>query len=109
MSMERRNSPRIPLDTPCLLGLVANYGDKHPVMAVDVSQGGVQLALSPGMDEKAIMPDMPVTLEDVPPPLDRLLEGAHGKIAWVGQRCCGIRLNKHLPLDASDVTDIARL
>lgn len=107
--MERRTSPRIPLDTPCLLTLVVNYSYKHQAMAMDVSPGGVQLALSPGMGEDAIAPGLPVTLEGVPAPLDRLLEGAHGKIAWVGLRCCGVRLNKPLPIGASDVADIARL
>ncbi len=107
--MERRNSPRIPLDTPCLLTLLVNFEDERPAMAVDVSRGGVQLALSPSPQQAAITPGLPVTLKDVPGPLRDLLEGTHGKIAWVGVRCCGIRLNKDLQINPSEVTDLARL
>lgn len=109
MNAERRSAPRIPLDTPCLLTLIINYSDIYRAMAVDVSQGGVQLALAPGTGEKGLEIGLPVTLQDVPPPMEHLLEGAHGKIAWVGLRCCGVRLNKSLSLDTSDVLDLARL
>lgn len=107
--MERRLSPRIPLDAPCLLALEINYSDTISAMAVDVSQGGVQLALSPGVSESKLEAGLPVTLRGVPEPLAHLLDGAHGKIAWVGIRCCGIKLNKPLPLDVADATDLARL
>ena len=107
--MERRQSPRIPVDTPCLLTMVLDDKSEHPVMAVDVSQRGVQLALSPGSAQTVIELGMPVTLKDVPAPLDDLLERAHGKIAWVGVRCCGIRLNKELPINPADMVDFARL
>lgn len=107
--MERRLSRRIPLDVPCLLTLVVNYSETYPAMAVDVSQGGVQLALSPGVSEKDIVIGLPVTLQDVPDPLAHLLNGVHGKVAWVGVRCCGVRLNKPLPIDITDSTDLARL
>ena len=109
MNADRRSAPRIPLDMPCLLTLIVNYGEPHQAMAIDVSQGGVQLALPPGMDEKSLEPGLPVTFQDVPAPMDHLLDGAHGKIAWVGARCCGIRLNKALSLDPVDVVDLARL
>lgn len=109
MNADRRFSPRIPLDTPCLLTLIVNYSGTYRAMAVDVSQGGVQLALAPGAGEKGLEAGLPVTLQGVTPPMDRLLDGAHGKIAWVGVRCCGIRLNKPLLLESSDVLDLARL
>lgn len=107
--MDRRIAPRIPLDAPCLLTLLVNYEEKHAAMAVDVSQGGVQLALSPNPALTELAPGMPVTLQDVPAPFDELLEGTHGKIAWVGTRCCGVRLNKELHVNPSDITDLARL
>lgn len=106
---DRRNSPRIPLDAPCLLTLLVNYEEEYPAMAVDVSRGGVQLALSPTPGLPEVAPGMPVTIKNAPAPLDALLEGVHGKIAWVGVRCCGIRLNKELPIDSADITDLARL
>lgn len=107
--MDRRASPRIPLDIPCLVALVVNYTTQCPVMIVDISRGGVQLALSPGMSGDDIAVGVPVTLRDVPGPLNDLLEGISGKIAWIGVRCCGVRLDKELSIDASDVTDMARL
>ena len=107
--MDRRNSPRIPLDAPCLITMLVNYADSYPAMAIDVSQGGVQLALSPGVALDALVPGLPVTLKDVPPPLDHLINEVHGKIAWVGVRCCGVRLNKPLPIDVNDINDLARL
>ena len=107
--MERRQAPRIPLDVPCLLAMVVNYAETYSAMAVDVSQGGVQLALSPGVSEEQITVGQPVTFKDVPGSLGHLLEGVHGRIAWVGVRCCGVKLNKPLPLDLSDTTDLARL
>ncbi|MCC8193107.1 MAG: PilZ domain-containing protein [Deltaproteobacteria bacterium] len=106
---DRRHSPRIPLDAPCLLTLLVNYEEERPAMAVDVSRGGVQLALSAGSGFSELTPGVPVTLKNVPAPLDRLLEGVHGKIAWVGLRCCGVKLNKDLPIAPADITDLARL
>lgn len=107
--IDRRDSPRIPLDAPCLLTMVVNYSGSVHAMALDVSQGGMQLALAPGTDEKSLTPGTPVTLRDISPPFDRLLDDAHGKIAWVGVRCCGVRFNRKLPLAADDVVDFARL
>ena len=106
---ERRHAPRIPLDAPCLLVMLVNYEEEHSAMVVDVSQGGVQLALSPAPGLSEITPGMPVTLQNVPAPLDNLLEGVHGKIAWVGARCCGVKLNKDLPIDPSCANDFIRL
>lgn len=107
--MERRHAARIPLDTPCLLTLLINYDKTHAAMLVDVSRSGVQLALSPNPAVEALEPGVPVTLKDVPAPLDDLLENVHGKIAWVGERCCGIKLNKELSLNLSDISDLARI
>ena len=107
--MDRRHSPRIPLDAPCLLTLIVNYEDELQAMAVDVSRGGIQLALPPGPYAKELEPGMPVTLRGVPEPLDRILEGVHGKVAWVGIRCCGVKLNKDLTIAPEEITDFARL
>ena len=107
--MERRQSARVPLDAPCLLTLVLNYEDTQTGMVIDVSEGGVQIALSPGASQGDVVPGTPVTLRDVPAPMDRILEGVHGKIAWVGIRCCGVRLNKPLSITQTDITDLSRL
>ncbi|CAK7057635.1 MAG: hypothetical protein DELT_01306 [Desulfovibrio sp.] len=107
--MERRKSARIPLDIPCLLTLILNYEEKYQAMVVDVSPGGVQLGLSPGFPHDTLETGVPVTLSEVPAPLAGLLDGAHGKIAWVGVRCCGIRLNKDLPAHLLDAVELARL
>ena len=109
MDSDRRKSPRIPLDAPCLLTLTLNYEEKYQAMVVDVSPGGVQLALSPGFPHDTLETGIPVTLSEVPVPLGSILEGAHGKIAWVGVRCCGVRLNKDLPAHLLDATELARL
>lgn len=107
--MDRRVATRVPLDTPCLLTLLVNYETELAAMAVDVSQGGVQLALSPCPNQVTLEIGTPITLKDVPDPLKHLLEGAHGKIAWLGLRCCGVKLNKELPIDPTDITDLARI
>lgn len=107
--MDRRIASRIPLDTPCLLTLLVNYEEEHAAMAIDVSQGGVQLALAPSPSLTELVPGMPVTLKNVPAPFDQLLEGVHGKVAWVGVRCCGVRLNKELSATPTEITDVARL
>lgn len=106
---DRRHSPRIPLDAPCLLTLLVNYEEEHAAMVVDVSRGGVQLALSSAPGLPSVTQGAPVTLKDLPEPLRGLLEGVHGKVAWVGARCCGVRLNKELPIGAADMADLARL
>ena len=89
--------------------MVLNYEDKQPAMVVDVSEGGIQIALSPVTSEGEVVPGTPVTLQDVPAPLGQFLEGVHGKVAWVGIRCCGVRLNKALPITPADISDISRL
>jgi hypothetical protein len=109
MDMDRRKSPRISLDTPCLLTLILNYEEKYQAMVVDISPGGVQLALSPGFPHNTLEMGVPVTLSEVPAPFSGTLEGAHGKIAWVGVRCCGVRLNRELPAYLLDATELARL
>ena len=102
----RRAAPRIPLDVPCFLSLVVNRAERLQAMAVDVCRNGVRLALPPGGNEECILSGAAVELENVSAPLDRILEGVNGQIAWVGERCCGIKLEKELPVD---VSDLARL
>ena len=106
---DRRTAPRIPLDAPCLLTLTVDYEEETFAMVVDVSRGGIQLALPPGSKPVQLTIGQPVTLKDVSAPLDLLLEDAHGKIAWIGANCCGVKLNKELPIAQADVVDLARL
>ena len=105
---DRRQAPRIPLDAPCLLTLLVDSVE-YSVMAVDVSRGGVQLALPPNSALEAAAWGTPVTLKNVPAPLDKLLENTHGKIAWIGVCCCGVKLNEELPIALADIADLARL
>jgi hypothetical protein len=78
-------------------------------MVVDVSLGGVQLALPPNSSVEKMELGSPIALKKVSPPLDQLLENVQGDLAWLGTRCCGIKLNEELPIAASDITDLARL
>ena len=106
---DRRHSQRIPLDAPCLLALFVNDREECPAMVVDVSRGGVQLALPPNSSVEKMEMGTPLVLKKVSLPLDQLLENVRGDLAWVGTRCCGIKLNEDLPIAASDITDLARL
>ena len=106
--MDRRDSQRIPLDMPCLLTLDIVGNGTLVVMAVDVSAGGAQIAFPPGSGEGPVTAGQTVVLRDAPPPFT-LLEGATGKIAWVGMRSCGVRLDVPLALDTTELTSLARL
>ena len=107
--MERRDNQRIPLDMPCLLTLMVNGSGAYSAMAVDVSAGGVQIALSPGTSEDAVAVGGNVVLRDALPPFASMLDGATGTIAWVGRRCCGVRLDKSLELAPSELANLAKL
>ena len=106
---DRRNSPRIPLDAPCLLTLFVSDKEEYPAMVVDVSRGGVQLALPPKSTVENLELGAQVMLKDVSAPLDGLLEKTEAELAWLGMSCCGVKLNKELPIALADVTDLARL
>jgi hypothetical protein len=106
---DRRFSPRIPLDTPCFLTMIVNGEEEFSAMLVDVGQGGMQLALPPASGVPDIKPGASVVLQTVCAPLDSLLEGVCGNVAWVGERCCGVKLLQELAADTATLTNISRL
>lgn len=109
MDRERRKAPRIPLDAPCLLTLFLASGEKYPAMVVDVSSGGVQFALSPGLSTDAFAVGEAVVMAEVSAPLGGILENARGTVAWVGKRCCGVRLDAELPAYLLSSVELVRL
>ena len=106
--MDRRDTQRIPLDMPCLLTLVIVGSGAYAAMAVDLSPGGVQVAFPPGSGEYAAILGQKVVLRDAPQPFTTLLDGATGKIAWVGMRSCGVRLDRQIPLAPGELASLVR-
>lgn len=89
--------------------MVLDGKEDYAVMVVDISVGGLQLALPPGLEDDTVTVGRKVMLQDVPEPFTRLLDGKAGVVAWVGVRCCGVRLERSLAFDASLLTELARL
>ncbi len=106
--MERRNSPRIPLDVPCLLTLVLE-GKACPAMLIDISAGGVHLALSPGPGGDALRVHAKASLADVPGKIGPVLNNREGAVAWVAERHCGIRLDEALPFSVDELMEMTPL
>ena len=106
--MDRRISPRIPLDVPCLLTLVLE-GAPCPAMLVDISAGGVHLVLSPGDEAVPLVVHAKGTLTDVPGGLGEVLENSTGHVAWVSARHCGIRLDKQIDMPAEQLIELTPL
>lgn len=107
--MERRTSPRIPLDAPCLLTLVIEKTTAYPVMLTDISRGGMQLALPPDVADDAVSVNAEAALRDAPAPARDLLEGARGRVAWIARRYCGLRLDRELPATEQELARIFHL
>ena len=105
---DRRTSLRIPLDVPCLLTLVLD-GERCPAMLIDISAGGVHLALSPGPGGDKLLVHTTTVFKDVPGGLGSVLEGRTGLVAWVADRHCGIRLDDAISLSVDEIMALAPL
>lgn len=95
--MERRTSPRIPVDAPFLLTLEMASGVTVPVMLTDISMHGMQLTLPPGAGVLHCAVNSPVHMKDFPHGLASFLDGITGTVAWLTERQCGIRLDRPFP------------
>ncbi len=92
--MERRTTPRIPLDMPYVLTLVIEGGQSLPVMLTDISIGGMKLTLPPAATGTELINNTRVSVKDFPPQVARELDGSTGTIVWVVRNQCGIHLDK---------------
>lgn len=105
--MERRNHPRVPLDTPLFAELGLTGGANMPVMLVDISRGGLQLALSLGtLDPNEIL-GIAVVVRSLPQTLDPSGDGIAGKITWLAPQRCGVRFTDVLELPDEQIDAIA--
>jgi hypothetical protein len=107
--MDRRASPRIPLDVPFLLTLVVDKNLPVPVMLTDISMHGMQLTLPPGSSSLSCSVQAIVYLKDFPEELARFLDGITGSIAWLTEQQCGVRLDSPLPHPAEVIAGFAQL
>lgn len=105
--MERRVSPRIPLDTPFLLTLAVSSGTPVPVMLTDISMHGMQLTLPPGSGVLPCSVSSPVVMSDFPASLAAFLDGITGTIAWLTEQQCGVKLDAPLPHPAEVIAGFA--
>ena len=105
--MDRRSSPRIPLDAPFLLTLEIVSGSSIPVMLTDISMHGMQLTLPPDAGVLYCAIDSPVIMKNFPEKLAPFLEGLTGTIAWQTEQQCGIRLDQPLPHPADVIARFA--
>lgn len=99
-SSERRVYTRIPIDVPIFASLTLETGQVLPALLADISKGGVQLALSPGMYDQDSLLGMEAVITELPGDLAPLLVGQHAYICWVSPQRCGIRF--HTPLDVPE-------
>ncbi len=105
--MERRNHPRAQLDTPYFAELALEGGGHITVMLVDVSRGGLQLAISLGNLEPGELLGLNVTLRNLPKVLDPEGGGISGKITWLAPQRCGVRFTELLMLPDEQLASIA--
>ena len=107
--MERRASPRIPLDVPFLLTLILDGGTSVPVMLTDISMHGMQLTLPPGGAAFDCSVNTAVSLKDFPDTLAEFLDGITGCVAWLTEHQCGVRLDAPLPRPAEVIAGFAQM
>ncbi len=107
--MERRNHPRVPLDTPHFAELRFEGGGRLPVMLVDVGRGGLQLAVSLADQDPNALLGCEVILLDLPKPLDPAGHGLSGKITWLAPQRCGVRFTEFLALPDEQLAALASL
>ena len=92
--MERRSFPRVPLDMPVFIRMRLPTGGEQKVLLVDISCGGMQVALSAQVNKHADLLGTPVLLFGLPAPLDTGTTGKGGSITWVSPQRCGIRFDE---------------
>lgn len=100
---ERRVSPRVPLDAPFFVTLRRSDGPELPALVVDLSRGGVQLALPPDASENFhAWLSCQVTVLGLPPLVGFCGSGCAGMICWISMERCGVRFDT--PLSVSDAS-----
>ena len=105
--MERRSHPRVPLDTPHFAELFFDADEHIKVLLVDVSQGGLQLAFSPGNMEPEEMLGLSVTVRELPPVLDPEKKGITEKIVWLAPQRCGVRFAQLLVVPEGEILELS--
>ena len=101
---DRRHALRVPLDVPCLLTMQTQNGQEYPTLLTDISTGGVQLAVAPGISLKTLI-NIRVSLYGLPKGLN-LLESCKGQIVWASDRYCGIRFDQQLNISIEEIVKL---
>ncbi len=90
--MERRTSPRVPLDAPLFIQFVFSSGASVSAMLLDVSCGGLQAAVAPQCADTGDFLGQEVVVHGLPVLLDPVHSGCKGLVTWVSPQRCGVRL-----------------
>lgn len=97
--MERRAHSRLLIDIPVLTGLKLANGRVLPAMLVDVSRGGIQLALSPETFNPEAILGNDAVITELPGELSMLVSNKCAFICWVSSQRCGLRFYTPLAED----------
>lgn len=100
--MERRLFPRVPLDIPVFIRMRLKTGEEQKVLLVDVSCGGMQIALPAHGEGGSALLGKAVDLLDLPAALDAAPAGKGGSVTWVSPQRCGIRFDEPISLAEGD-------
>lgn len=105
--VERRQIVRIPLDAPYFASLQITGGALLSVMLLDLSRGGMQVAVPPNQADAMQLLGCDVVISDLPHLLDNTGSGCPGQIVWVSPQRCGVRFDRLFPLTDWQITAIA--
>lgn len=104
--IERRTFTRIPIDMPIICQL--RLSDEHsvPVILKDISRGGLQVSLSPGVSLAKDFLGQRVNLKGLPREISIALEYIATKICWQSPERLGLRFSDALSLTDERINEI---
>ena len=105
--MERRVSPRVPLDAPFFVTVCLESGERHSAMLVDCGRGGAQLAFSLAEGLLASLISQKLMILNLPKGLRIYRDSCSGVVTWVSPQRCGVRFDHLLPLTDDEVMAVA--